>query len=192
MNDTQDPKPAAPESEPLKPGAKPKSRRLRRWTLAGLATAVIGVFAWQGLTHAAHGNLGGPNCGMGRFMHARHGAMDADTVAKFIDWRVSAMLSDVDATPEQKTRIGDIAKGAAKDLLPLREQHQAARDKAMALLIAPNVDRAALEKLRADEFALAETVSRRITRAVGDAAEVLTPAQREKIAQKWKQRHANT
>ena len=66
MNDTQDPKPAAPESEPLKPGAKPKSRRLRRWTLAGLATAVIGVFAWQGLTHAAHGNLGGPNCGMGR------------------------------------------------------------------------------------------------------------------------------
>jgi Spy/CpxP family protein refolding chaperone len=176
MNDAQDPQLLQPKSP---------RRRLRRWALAGVAVAAAGLFAFQGMTRANEGP------GHGHFMHRMgHGAMDADTVAKFIDWRVAAMLSEVDATSEQKNRIGAIAKDAAKELMPLREQHKAARAKAMELLIAPNVDRAALEKVRADELALAETVSRRITRAVADAAEVLTPAQRGKLAQQWKDHHA--
>jgi Spy/CpxP family protein refolding chaperone len=182
MNDTQDIQGDSPQKPPR------RARRLRRFAIAGVATALIataGVFAVQGITHAQ----GGP--GSGHFMHRMgKGAMDPETVGKFIDWRVSAMLSEVDATAEQKNRIGEIAKTAAKELMPLREQHKAARDKAMTLLVAASVDRAALEKVRADELALAETVSRRITRAVADAAEVLTPAQRARLAEQWKARHA--
>lgn len=181
MNDTQDTQGHTPGKPPL------RARRLRRLAVAGLATVLLagaGIFAFQGITHAQ----GGPGFGHGH--RWGKGAMDAETVGKFIDWRVSAMLSEVDATSEQKNRIGEIAKTAAKELMPLREQHKAARDKAMTLLVAPNVDRAALEKVRADELALAETVSRRITRAVADAAEVLTPAQRAKLAEQWKARHA--
>ena len=181
------------QDQERKPGASAEAdasgrrKRVRRWTLAGLAAVAAGAFGFHSVLHAGDG----PGCGPGRFMrHGGPGPMDAETVAKFIDWRVSAMLSKVDATPEQKTRIGDIAKAAAREMAPLREQHRAARAKAMELLVAPTVDRAALEKLRAEELQLAETLSRRVTQAVADAAEVLTPAQREKLAQRWKERHA--
>jgi periplasmic protein CpxP/Spy len=189
MNQPDSDSPASPTPAPAQttPPDQPanRSRRLRRWTLAGLAAAVAGAFAFNGL---AHGH-GGAGCGPGGFGH--HGMrdkMDPDSVAKFIDWRVSAMLSKVDATPEQKTRIADIAKAAARDLAPLREQHHAARAKAIELLTQPKVDRAALENLRGDELQLAEALSKRITQSVADAADVLTPEQRVKLAARWKER----
>jgi Spy/CpxP family protein refolding chaperone len=185
MNESPD----NPNSKAPVGGAPPPEgsgrKRMRRWTLAGLAAAAVGAFAFHNISHA-HGGAG---CGPGGFArHGMRGAMDPDTVAKFIDWRVSAMLSKVDATAEQKTKVAEIAKAAAKELAPLREQHRAARDQAMALLTAPTIDRAALEKLRGEELQLAETLSKRAIAAVADAAEVLTPEQRIKLAQRWKER----
>jgi Spy/CpxP family protein refolding chaperone len=181
MNDNQDTK---QDSQPGTDHTAASRKRLRRWTLAGLAATAAGAFAFHRIAHA-----GGPGCGPGRFMQS-HGPMDPETMGKFIDWRVSAMLSHVDASAEQKAKIGEIAKSAARELAPLREQHRAARDRAMALMVAPTIDRAALEKLRADELALAETLSKRAVQSLADAAEVLTPAQRQKLAQRWKDRHA--
>src|SRR5579872_3613646 len=182
MTHPESDKPAQPPSTPA-PGATPgvpvpasgnRGRRLRRWTLAGIAAAIAGAFAFNSLSHAH----GGPGCGPGGFgRHSMRGEMDPDSVAKFIDWRVSAMLSKVDATPEQKTKVADIAKAAVRDLAPLRAQHKAARDKAVELLTAPTLDRAALEKLRAEEMALADTLSKRVTQSIADAADVLTPEQ---------------
>jgi Spy/CpxP family protein refolding chaperone len=182
-----DPNSAAPAAAsspvPGQPGAR--GRRLRRWTLAGLAAAVAGAFAFQGLSHAH----GGPGCGPGGFgRHGMSGAMDPDSMAKFIDWRVSAVLAKVDATAEQKSKVAEIAKAAARELAPLREKHQAARAKAVELLTQPTVDRAALEKLRSEELQMADALSRRITQAVADAADVLTPEQRVKLAARWKER----
>lgn len=175
--DPQVPTPA----DPQQPGRR---KNMRRWTLAGIGAAVAGVFAFHSLSHAH----GGPGCGPGFGRHGMHGKMDPDSMAKFIDWRVSAMLSKVDATPEQKNKVAGIVKTAAKDLMPLREQHHAARAKVTELLTAPTIDRAALEKVRADELQLAETLSRRVTTALADAADVLTPEQRNKLAARWKER----
>jgi Spy/CpxP family protein refolding chaperone len=58
----------------------------------------------------------------------------------------------------------------------------------MALMGGQNVDRAGMEKLRAEQIALADTASKRVTQALGDAAEVLTPAQRQKLAERMKER----
>jgi Spy/CpxP family protein refolding chaperone len=182
MTDNQDNKLAAGAEASVKANAASR-KRLRRWTLAGLVATAAGAFAFHRVAHA-----GGHGCGPRRFMH--HGQMDPETMGKFIDWRVSAMLSHVDASAEQKTKVSNIAKAAAHDLLPLREQHRAARDRAMALMVAPTIDRVALEKLRADELALAETLSKRAVQSLADAADVLTPAQREKLAQRWKDRRA--
>ena len=38
-----------------------------------------------------------------------------------------------------------------------------------------------MEKLRAEQIALADTVSKRVVQALGDAAEVLSPEQRRKL-----------
>ncbi len=42
------------------------------------------------------------------------------------------------------------------------------------------IDRAAIEAFRAEQLALADAASKRFAQAVGDAAEVLTPDQRQK------------
>ena len=45
------------------------------------------------------------------------------------------------------------------------------------------IDRGALEGLRSDQLQAADTASRRLTQALADVAEVLTPYQRQKLAE---------
>ena len=145
-----------------------------------LLIGVIAGASYIGSSYAHPGMRGGP--GM------LHGSFDPETAAKRIDAMVSFALADVDASAEQKAGIGAIAKSALQDLMPLRDQHKAARTKAVELLSAATIDRAAMEQVRAAELKLAETASRRITQAMADAAETLQPAQRAKLAEKMKQR----
>jgi Spy/CpxP family protein refolding chaperone len=74
-------------------------------------------------------------------------------------------------------------KAAARDLLPVRNQMREARRQAVTLLSQPTIDRSALEALRASQLQLAEQASRRLTQALADAAEVLTPDQRKQLAE---------
>ena len=160
-----------------------------RGLLAGaLLFGVVAGAAYVGSSHA-----------QGGFGHGRHtmsggpfgnAAFDPETASKRIDAMTNFVLADVDATAEQKTKISGIAKETLKDLLPLRDQHKAARTKAVELLAAPAIDRAAMEQLRASELALAETASKRVTQALADVAETLQPSQRAKLAEKMKQRMA--
>jgi Spy/CpxP family protein refolding chaperone len=118
-------------------------------------------------------------------------AFDSTDPAKLderVEWMVRHFAVDVDATPAQKEQLTAIAKSAAKDLIPLREKHAAARRQAISLIGAASVDRSAIEKLRADQIQLADAASKRVTQALADVAEVLTPAQREKIAAHMQER----
>lgn len=137
--------------------------------VAGLAGAFIGK-SW------AHGGPG--------FLGMHHAALASDPVRmdEGIERMVRRFAERTDATPEQREKLTTIAKGAAHDIAPLRDRLKAARGQAVALLKAPTVDRAAIERLRSEQLQLADTVSQRLTRAMGDAADVLTPAQREKVA----------
>jgi periplasmic protein CpxP/Spy len=112
----------------------------------------------------------------------------AEHMAKAMDHRISRMIKAVDGTPEQKDRLMKLSQAAMADMKPLREQHMAARKKSMELLAAPSVDRNALEQLRAQQTALRDAMSKRMTQHMADAAEVLTPAQRSKLAERMKQR----
>jgi len=98
---------------------------------------------------------------------------------------------ETDASPAQQEKLTAIVKGAVADLAPLREQMRAARSQAVALLRADHVDREGVERLRAEQMRLADGMSRRASIALADAAEVLTPAQRQKVAgrlEDWMQR----
>jgi Spy/CpxP family protein refolding chaperone len=44
------------------------------------------------------------------------------------------------------------------------------------------VDRVEIEKFRAEQLALADAFSKRVSQAIGEAAEILTPEQRRKLA----------
>lgn len=158
---------------------KPNTKR--RWAIAGIGS----VLAAGLLTLTA--------CGGGMAMHGHHGRgmmmeMSPEEVGKRIDKMVNWALHDVGASTEQKQRIAQIATEAMTEMMPMRTQHKAARGRAMDLLAQPTIDRAAIEQLRVDELQLGEAASKRFAKAVADAAEVLTPEQRVKLAAEWKKR----
>lgn len=168
-----------PDSLPSQPSLTPPVRSRRRLfgVLAAGVAAVGASFAAHGPAHAHGGRwrgFGGP--------------VDAETMGRRIDAMVAYVLADVDATPDQKERIAGIAKSAARDLAPLRRQHHEARRQAMELLAAPTIDRQRFEVMRTSQMQLGETATRRASQALLDVAEVLTPQQRQQLAQKWQQR----
>jgi periplasmic protein CpxP/Spy len=98
------------------------------------------------------------------------------------DRMVRHLSIEIDATAEQQDKLRAIVRDAVKDLLPMREKLLAARATARDLLTQQTIDRAAIEKFRADQIAFHDTASKRLVQAVADAAEVLTPEQRRKIS----------
>ena len=141
--------------------------RMKRITLATLAGGAAAAAGWSAFARGGRGHGG------------HHGPMSGERIEKM----VKHFAVEVDATPEQQEKLAAIAKQAAKDLEPLRGQHLEARKQALELLSRDTVDRAGLEKLRAEKLAQADAASRRVTQAIADAAEVLTPEQRKKVAE---------
>ena len=148
--------------------------RFRRITLATLAG---GIAAGIGFKAFANGRRHG------------HGPIDPANLDKHLDRMLKHLYVEIDATEAQKQQLEPIVKQAAKDLLPVRENLHAGRRDAIALLSQERVDPAALEALRAKQIGLADEASRRLTRAIGEAADVLTPAQRKELAAHFARRH---
>jgi len=137
--------------------------------------------------------LGGAAAAVGfkAFGHGRwHGPMDPAELDERLERMLKHLHVEIDATAEQKQKLEPIVKQAAKDLLPVRENLHAGRAQAIELLTQDTVDPVAIEALRAKQLRLADDASRRLTRAVAEAAEVLTPAQRKDLAEHFARRHA--
>jgi Spy/CpxP family protein refolding chaperone len=97
------------------------------------------------------------------------------------DRAVRHLAIELDATNEQQEKLRAIVRATVKDLVPMRDQAHAARLQARELLTRETIDRAALERFRTEQVALADAFSKRLAQAVGDAADVLTPGQRRKL-----------
>lgn len=166
MNET-----ATPASSPN--GNRPKSCRGRGRRAFGLlaVVAVLTVGALQAFGH-------------GPFRRGFCASMDPAQVDKKIDRIAGWVVEDLGGTPEQQARIAAIAKAAAKDLAPVHQELAAGRRRAVEILTAAEIDRAALEAHRLRQVEILTAASERLTKAVADAAEVLTPEQRTKAADK--------
>jgi Spy/CpxP family protein refolding chaperone len=117
-----------------------------------------------------------------RWHHGFGGPMDPAQIEDRADRMVRHVSIELDATNEQQEKLRAIVKSAVKDILPMREKARAARERAHSLLTQDKVERADIEKFRAEQAALADAFSKRIAQAIGDAAEVLSPEQRRKLA----------
>jgi Spy/CpxP family protein refolding chaperone len=171
--------PAMTDSAPTPDTTPRRGGFARRWTRAGLAAAVAGVLALGACSHGPHRGWGdGPMSGQ----------VDPERAARFTEKMADRIVSAADGTPEQRQRIGAIGQAAVKDLAPLREQMRAARGRSIALLSAATIDRAAIEALRAEQVALADATSKRLAQALADTADVLTPEQRVKLAERVSRR----
>jgi protein CpxP len=107
--------------------------------------------------------------------------------ARHLDWRLKRALSRINASEEQQKRILDIMRQARNDLGALREKRFAARKAIVELLSKPTIDRAAIETQRVEQMRLADAGSTLLTKALADAAEVLTPEQRVAFVKRMQQ-----
>ena len=143
--------------------AKP---RARRWMIATLL-AVAGAAAGLGIANGAPSLHG----------HGVHVvALSPEAMDAHIDKMVEQCAAN--ASPDQKMRLAAIAKALVTDLRPIHRQFAAEHARAHTLLMAPVIDRAALEQWRAAQMQRMDVMSRRVAVAVEDGAEVLTPEQR--------------
>jgi Spy/CpxP family protein refolding chaperone len=101
------------------------------------------------------------------------------------------MLRDIDASAEQQDRVNQVVAGAVDDLFRLRERHQQNRDAFHGQLVGATIDRAALEEIRKSEMGLADEASKRLVQALADVSDVLTPEQRQALAERIHRHHAN-
>ena len=177
MTDTTETQPpSAPAAD------NPRRRFFRR---AAIATVIATLATGVGLTAFAYGHgFGGWH--RGGFMG---GQLDPAKLDEHLDRMLKHLYVEVDATDVQKQRLAPIVKTAARDLMPLRDRMRQGRLQAVALLSQPSVDRALLESLRADQLQMAEQASRRLTQALADVADVLTPEQRKQLAERAERWH---
>jgi periplasmic protein CpxP/Spy len=151
------------------------SRPRRRWlTGAALATAFVAGgltlprvaasaqdAAAQGMHHMMDGGSG---------MHARAMA------------HVSKLLDQVGASADQKSRIEAILHAGFAPMADVHRDLPKTHRALHAIFSAQTIDRGALEELRAAEIARIDVASRALAKSLADAAEVLTPEQRAKLA----------
>jgi len=105
-----------------------------------------------------------------------------------IERRVNGVLGAIDASTEQRKKVRAIFEQAANDLHGLRQQRADNRRQIAQALTAATIDRARIEALRTDQVKLSDASSKRLTDALIEAAEVLTPAQRADLARRFERR----
>ena len=144
--------------------------------VAGLLAIAAGGAGAAGTALAGHGGA----MEMMHNMAGHHGGMDPAAMEARLDQHIAELVPD--ATAEQKARLKAIAGRAHADMDAVHRQLRDAHGRAHALLLGPTVDRAGLEAIRAEQLRQLAAASRRLVDAIADAAEVLTPEQRQRAA----------
>lgn len=163
-------------TEATQPTGGRRKSRLTPLLIAGALAVSFGAGA-VGATVAPEAAAAARHHAGGAAMHAMGGA------------HLDKLLNEAGASAEQKARIKQITSRAFGSMKPLHgrmhDTHKAAHD----ILTAPQVDRAALERLRAERMADFDQTSKVMVAALADSAEVLTPAQRAKLAAAMAAKH---
>jgi protein CpxP len=142
---------------------------------AGRALALVSVLACSSLAATT----------VQAMAHGGHGAQ-MERGPMMSGAHIERMLDLVDASDAQRSQIKQIMDGAKQDLKAQRAGGRSLHEQQMALFTAANIDAAAIESLRQQMSAQHEVVSKRMSQAMVEAALVLTPEQRSKIAQRVK------
>lgn len=151
--------------------------------LAFLAVGGVGFMVGQASAHE-----GGPGFFGGPMMGGMGPGFDPAGAEVRIEKMAKHLAVEADATPAQQEKLALIARATAKDLAGTRQRMHEHRQQTMAALAAPAIDKTRLEALRGEQMKDAEAMSKRITQAMGEAAEVLTPEQRKKLAEHMAER----
>jgi Spy/CpxP family protein refolding chaperone len=113
---------------------------------------------------------------------------DPAKAQEHMEKRIDKALKGTDATEEQKKKISEILQGAFKDMKPMHEKRVETRKAMEAAMQAPTIDPAKIEQIRAEQMKLMDEGSKRFTKALIDAGNVLNAEQRQAFFKKWNER----
>ncbi|MFD2249515.1 Spy/CpxP family protein refolding chaperone [Pseudochelatococcus lubricantis] len=153
-------------------GADTRSKSRRRGWIAAGGLAVLAIGAATTVT------AGGPGC---------FGRAGGHPGGPFGGGGIERALDTVDATAEQEKRIWAIVDATRAELRPLAREFRDTRGTVAELLGSGTIDRAAVETLRAERIKAIDEASKKLTAAVLDAAEVLTPEQRATLTKRFQE-----
>lgn len=150
-----------------------------RVALVALFAIGAGFFAGKAMSHGAgpFGNHFGPQSAITRAFLPSSVDDATDRAARL----ARHLAVEVNATYEQEQKLVTIAKGVASDVYGLRREMIDARNKGLDLMKAPTVDRTAVEAFRTEQMTRLDAISKRLSTAVADASEILSPDQRTKL-----------
>ena len=97
-------------------------------------------------------------------------------------------LGSTDATQDQKKKVSDILVAAFTDMKPLHAQRVENRKAMEAALQAPTIDPAKIEQIRQLQMKVSDDSSKRFTKALTDAGNVLSVNQRQAFFKAWSER----
>lgn len=100
----------------------------------------------------------------------------------FVQHAVTRALDSVGASSAQEAKVHDIIAAKFAEIAPNPDDHEKLRKQALELLAAPTIDRAAVERLRADVLSMFDAKSKAVVGGLLDVADQLTPPQRAQLA----------
>lgn len=99
------------------------------------------------------------------------------------------LLEEIDVTPTQRQQIRATFERARPELRQVQYEWRRVQQQFRQALTADTIDRGRIENLRQESVRIAERASVVLTRAVVDAAQVLTPEQRRELMKRLEERH---
>jgi protein CpxP len=161
---------------------KTKHFRGRHFWLLLAVPVLLGAGICAVRAHAADGGFGFGPPGFGD-------AGSPEQHKAFMQKRLEKMLDMLKATDSQRTAIKAIAERMFAEMQPIHQQHKQLHDAMVAAFTADTVDRAAVEKLRLQVTAMVDQGSQVLSKGLLDAAQVLTPEQRQTLAKFIQEHH---
>ncbi|WP_296336028.1 periplasmic heavy metal sensor [Reyranella sp.] len=122
------------------------------------------------------------------FARADGAGMDPAKFQQRIEKRVDKALDGTTATADQKKKITEILQAAFGDMKGMHTQRAEVRKALTEAMSAPTIDAAKVEQIRAQQIKLMDDGSRRFTKALIDAGNVLNAEQRQAFFKKWNER----
>ncbi len=121
--------------------------------------------------------------------HGRHGAVDANTAREHVEFAAAWALESIGADEAQTAAVQGVLGEAVAELAPLADAHRGNRDQFHQQLLAPTIDRQALEEIRQAELELADEASRLFVEAIAGVAEQLSEEQRAALVERLHRFH---
>jgi len=159
------------------PRAKSAKGTPRKISLILGAASLVAVGTFATVAYSG-GSSSAKEHSMGGLMH---GAGNPAKFEKKLDKKMKFFAFALDATDEQQEKLKTVILALAKEVFPMKAKIREAREQLHALLIQSKIDRGAIENLRAEKIALLDTMSRKVSGAIADAGEILSPEQRIKL-----------